>query len=56
MNYAWAHDMHVEDPDGNVLRLGPEPKSDRPFEPFQPRLAGHGSVARRILIHIKVRV
>ena len=25
-NYSWALEMHVEDPDGNVLRLGSEPK------------------------------
>lgn len=25
-NYAWALEMQVEDPDGNVLRLGSEPK------------------------------
>lgn len=24
-NYPWALEMHVEDPDGNVLRLGSEP-------------------------------
>lgn len=26
-NYPWALEMHLEDPDGNVLRLGSEPKS-----------------------------
>jgi hypothetical protein len=26
-NFPWALEMHVEDPDGNVLRLGSEPKS-----------------------------
>jgi uncharacterized glyoxalase superfamily protein PhnB len=26
-NYPWALEMQVEDPDGNVLRLGSEPKS-----------------------------
>jgi len=25
-NYSWALEMHVEDPDGNVLRLGSDPK------------------------------
>jgi len=25
-NYSWALEMQVEDPDGNVLRLGSEPK------------------------------
>jgi predicted enzyme related to lactoylglutathione lyase len=26
-NFPWALEMQVEDPDGNVLRLGSEPKS-----------------------------
>ena len=30
-NYHWALEFHIEDPDGNVLRLGSEPKEDRPF-------------------------
>lgn len=30
-NYSWAYEFHVEDPDGHVLRLGSEQKSDRPF-------------------------
>lgn len=30
-NYAWAYEMQVEDLDGNVLRMGSEPKSDQPF-------------------------
>lgn len=30
-NYPWALEMHVEDLDGNVLRLGSEPKEDQPF-------------------------
>ncbi|HET9833080.1 MAG TPA: glyoxalase superfamily protein [Vicinamibacterales bacterium] len=25
-NYSWAYEMRVEDPDGNVLRFGSEPK------------------------------
>ncbi len=29
-NYSWACEMQVEDPDGNILRLGSEPKSDQP--------------------------
>ena len=33
-NYEWAFEMHVEDPDGHVLRFGSEPKTDRPFETF----------------------
>jgi predicted enzyme related to lactoylglutathione lyase len=30
-NFPWALEMRVEDPDGNVLRLGSEPKADQPF-------------------------
>lgn len=30
-NYEWSYEMHVEDPDGHVLRFGSEPKSDRPL-------------------------
>ena len=33
-NYPWALEMHVEDPDGHVIRFGSEPRSDRPFEEF----------------------
>jgi catechol 2,3-dioxygenase-like lactoylglutathione lyase family enzyme len=29
-NYDWALEMQVEDPDGNVLRLGSDPKKDEP--------------------------
>ena len=29
-NYFWALEMQVEDPDGNVLRLGSDPKKDVP--------------------------
>jgi catechol 2,3-dioxygenase-like lactoylglutathione lyase family enzyme len=29
-NYQWALEMQVEDPDGNVLRLGSDPKKDEP--------------------------
>jgi predicted enzyme related to lactoylglutathione lyase len=25
-NYPWALEMHIEDPDGNVIRFGSEPK------------------------------
>lgn len=27
-NYSWAVEMHVADPDGNVIRFGSEPKSN----------------------------
>jgi predicted enzyme related to lactoylglutathione lyase len=29
-NFYWALEMHVEDPDGNVLRLGSEPIANAP--------------------------
>jgi predicted enzyme related to lactoylglutathione lyase len=27
-NYPWAYEMQVQDPDGNILRFGSEPKRD----------------------------
>lgn len=30
-NFYWALEMQVEDPDGNVLRFGSEPKKDEPI-------------------------
>ena len=30
-NYPWAFEMHLEDPDGHVLRFGSEPRTDRPL-------------------------
>jgi predicted enzyme related to lactoylglutathione lyase len=30
-NYPWAYEMHVEDPDGHVLRLGSDARDDIPF-------------------------
>ena len=30
-NFPWALEMHVEDLDGNVLRLGSDPLPDQPF-------------------------
>jgi len=29
-NYSWAYEMQVEDPDGNILRMGSEPKPGQP--------------------------
>jgi len=29
-SYGWAHEMQIEDPDGNVLRFGSEPRKDLP--------------------------
>ena len=31
-NYPWALEMQIEDPAGNVLRLGSEPRDDRARE------------------------
>jgi len=31
-NFFYALEMHVEDPDGNVLRFGSDPLKDRPFD------------------------
>lgn len=31
-NFTWAYEMKFEDPDGNVLWLGTEPRQDLPFE------------------------
>jgi catechol 2,3-dioxygenase-like lactoylglutathione lyase family enzyme len=33
-NYYWAYEMQVEDLDGNVMRLGSDPKDDQPFGPW----------------------
>ncbi len=30
-NYAWAREMQIEDPDGNVLRFGSEPDEEEPI-------------------------
>lgn len=30
-NFSWAHEMHVQDPDGHVLRFGTEPNENEPF-------------------------
>jgi catechol 2,3-dioxygenase-like lactoylglutathione lyase family enzyme len=30
-NYSWALEMHVQDPDGHVLRFGTDPKDKVPF-------------------------
>ncbi len=31
VNYTWAYEMQVEDPDGHVLRFGSEPRTDQPY-------------------------
>lgn len=33
-NYPWALEMHVEDLDGNILRMGSDPL-DRPYDSWQ---------------------
>jgi len=35
-NYPWALEIRVEDLDGNVLRMGSDPKTDRPYEAWRP--------------------
>lgn len=30
-NFSWAREMQVEDPDGNILRIGSEPKENAPL-------------------------
>jgi len=30
-NYSWALEMHIEDPDGHVLRFGTNPNENEPF-------------------------
>jgi predicted enzyme related to lactoylglutathione lyase len=35
-NYPWALEFHVEDLDGNVLRMGSDAKRDRPYEVWMP--------------------
>jgi catechol 2,3-dioxygenase-like lactoylglutathione lyase family enzyme len=30
-NFSWAYEMHVEDPDGHVLRFGTDPNDKEPF-------------------------
>ena len=32
-NFWWALEMHIQDPDGHVLRIGTEPDELKPFEP-----------------------
>jgi len=31
VNYSWAQEIHVVDPDGHVLRFGTEPDHSKPF-------------------------
>jgi catechol 2,3-dioxygenase-like lactoylglutathione lyase family enzyme len=34
-NFSWALEMQIEDLDGNVLRLGSEPREGQPFGPWR---------------------
>lgn len=44
-NYPWgSRELHLEDPDGNVLRLG---SGNKPGEPFGDWLDGRGILWRR---------
>jgi predicted lactoylglutathione lyase len=31
VNYSWAMEMRIEDPDGHVLRFGTDPNNNKPF-------------------------
>ena len=31
VNFSWALEMHIQDPDGHVLRLGTDPDNQKPF-------------------------
>lgn len=31
-NFSWAMEIHVSDPDGNVIRFGSDPDRSRPFD------------------------
>jgi len=31
-NYPWALEMHVQDPDGHILRFGSDPMEDKPYD------------------------
>jgi catechol 2,3-dioxygenase-like lactoylglutathione lyase family enzyme len=31
VNYSWALEVHIEDPDGHVIRFGTEPDQNKPF-------------------------
>ena len=39
-NYPWAYEIHVQDPDGHVLRFGSEPREDQPFSEWVPWYEG----------------
>lgn len=43
-NFTWACEMQVQDPDGNVLRMGSDRKPDQPFGPW---LDMHGDLWER---------
>ena len=30
-NFSWAYEMHIQDPDGHILRFGTDPNDKEPF-------------------------
>jgi len=34
VNFPWAYEMQVQDPDGNVLRFGSDPRKGEPYGSF----------------------
>ena len=34
-NFSYALEMHIEDPDGHVLRLGTDPEESLPFVEYK---------------------
>jgi len=44
-NYSWAYEMQVEDLDGNILRLGSEPKSEQPVGEWLDMRGDHWSMS-----------
>ena len=44
-NYPWAREMHVEDPDGNVLRFGSHPLPNAPFGEWRDMRGGRWAMA-----------
>jgi len=41
-NYEWAYEMQIEDLDGNVLRIGSDPKKDQPIKGNGSTCTGFG--------------
>ena len=45
-NYSWAYEMQVEDLDGNVLRIGSEPKPGKPVGEWLDMRGGRWAFSR----------